>query len=250
MYDSFAKVYDDFMDNVPYDFWTEQTVRILRSYGINDGLVCDLGCGTGNLTERLSDCGYDMIGIDRSAEMLSEAMNKQNGGNTDDGILYLCQDMREFELYGTVRAFVSRCDSINYITEFDELVQVFKLINNYLDPGGIFIFDVKSEFMYRDILGCNTFARSADSGTYIWQNMYYPDEKINEYELTLFIKREDGLFERSSELHAQRAYSPEELKAAAEAAGLIFECIADANTEEEADGESERFIVVLREHGK
>ena len=109
-YTSFAQVYDLFMDNVPYEEWCAYIAGILRDYGIEDGLVLELGCGTGSLTRALSGAGYDMIGVDNSEDMLEIAMDKQQEG---EDILYLLQDMREFELYGTVRAVVSICDSMN-----------------------------------------------------------------------------------------------------------------------------------------
>lgn len=139
-YESFARVYDLFMDNIPYDEWCSYLIELLKEYGIEDGLVLELGCGTGNVTERLFNAGYDMIGVDNSMDMLEIAMEKKEENKKD--ILYLLQDMREFELYGTVRAVVSICDSMNYILDYGELVQVFSLVNNYLDPGGIFIFDL------------------------------------------------------------------------------------------------------------
>ena len=138
-YTSFARVYDTFMDNIPYEEWCEYLTGLMREYGVRDGLVLDLGCGTGNMTELLAKAGYDMIGADNAEEMLEIAMEKRDKSGHD--ILYLLQDMREFELYGTVRAVISVCDSVNYITEPEELQEVFRLVNNYLDPKGVFIFD-------------------------------------------------------------------------------------------------------------
>ena len=114
-YTGFAAVYDTFMDNIPYEEWCEYLTNLLCDYGVKDGLLLDLGCGTGSLTELLAERGYDMIGIDYSEEMLDLAMEKRMESGKD--ILYLCQDMREFELYGTVAAVVSICDCMNYITE-------------------------------------------------------------------------------------------------------------------------------------
>ena len=114
-YSSFAAVYDTFMDNIPYDDWAAYLISLLKEYAVEDGLVLDMGCGTGSMTERLAEEGYDMIGIDNSEEMLEIAMEKRAESGLD--ILYLLQDMREFELYGTVKAVVSICDSVNYITE-------------------------------------------------------------------------------------------------------------------------------------
>ena len=140
-YTGFAKVYDLFMDNVPYEEWCEYLAALFQENGIQDGLVLDLGCGTGKLTRLMEQKGYDMIGVDNSFEMLDIARE-----TASENILYLMQDMREFELYGTVRAIYSACDSVNYILEEEELLEVFKLVNNYLDPGGIFVFDINSSF--------------------------------------------------------------------------------------------------------
>ena len=149
-YENFSRVYDLFMDNIPYEEWGKNICGILKRYGIRDGLVLDLGCGTGAMTEILSRAGYDMIGVDNSVDMLEAALEKKEISGSD--ILYLLQDMREFELYGTVRAAVSVCDSVNYITEPEELLQVFRLVNNYLDPGGIFLFDLNTLYKYEKIL--------------------------------------------------------------------------------------------------
>ena len=124
-YEKFAQVYDLFMDNIDYEEWADYITGHLREYGIEDGLVLELGCGTGTMTGLLADKGYDMIGVDNSEEMLAEAMEKRVESGQD--ILYLLQDMQEFELYGTVRAVVSVCDSLNYITDRDELRHVFEL---------------------------------------------------------------------------------------------------------------------------
>lgn len=157
-YTGFASVYDMFMDNVPYDEWTDYVVHLLNKYGVEKGLVLELGCGTGSMTERLSSKGYDMIGIDSSEDMLAIAREKsiENGNN----ILYLCQDMREFELYGTVAAVVSVCDSMNYILNEEDLLKVFRLVNNYLDPKGVFIFDLDTQYAYEEVIGDFTIAEN------------------------------------------------------------------------------------------
>ena len=157
-YTSFAQVYDTFMDNIPYKEGCAYLCRLLAEYGITDGLLAELGCGTGTLTELLSECGFDMIGIDNSPDMLEIAMEKRIESGHD--ILYLLQNMQEFELYGTVRAIVSVCDCVNYVTEKNELQEVFRLVNNYLDPQGIFIFDFNTRYKYEEILGDRTIAEN------------------------------------------------------------------------------------------
>ena len=180
-YESFARVYDLFMDNIPYEEWCGYLHTLLEKYDVTDGLVLELGCGTGTMTELLADCGYDMIGVDNSADMLEIALEKKERSGKD--ILYLQQDMREFELYGTVRAIVSVCDSMNYITDEADLLEVFRLVNNYLDPGGVFIFDLNTLFKYEQ-LGESVIAENREESSFIWENWYDPADQVNEYDLT------------------------------------------------------------------
>ena len=240
------------MDNVPYEEWGGYIHRILCENGINDGILLDLGCGTGTMTEVFAGFGYDMIGVDNSADMLEIAMEKKEVSGHD--ILYLLQDMRAFELYGTVRAVLSVCDSVNYITDPADLLQVFRLVNNYLDPGGIFIFDFNTVHKYRDVMGDCTIAEDRGECSFIWDNYYYEEERINEYDLTLFI-REPGhgpeeLYRKYRETHYQRGYTLEEIKGLLKEAGLIFLDARDMDTEGAAADDSERICVIARESGK
>ena len=289
-YTSFAYVYDTFMDNVPYGEWARHIREKLCEHGVTDGIVLDLGCGTGTMTERLAGYGYDMIGVDNSEEMLELAMEKKTESGYD--ILYLLQDMRGFELYGTVRAVVSVCDSVNYITEPDELEEVFRLVNNYLDPKGIFLFDFNTVHKYRDVIGDSTIAEDRGVCSFIWDNRYYEKEQINEYDLTLFIaedfnpmenayvsertadsedallseegagdledtmfSEEEGgengsLYRRYTETHYQRGYTLAEIQELLERAGLVFIEAYDADTKETPNDTSERICVITRENGK
>lgn len=253
-YTNFASVYDTFMCDVPYEEWSVFIRDILEEYGISDGLVLDLGCGTGNMTELLAGCGYDMIGVDSSADMLDIAIEKREKSGHD--ILYLQQDMRRFELYGTVKAVVSICDSINYVTEDEEMEQVFHWVNNYLDPGGLFIFDFNTEYKYREVLGDCTIAENRYECSFIWDNYYYEEERMNEYELSLFIRDEElsddskEIYRRFQETHFQKGYTLDDMKMFLKAAGLEFIIAYDAFSREPPSDSSERICVIAREHGK
>lgn len=253
-YTGFASVYDLFMDNIPYRDWCDYVTSLLKEYGVTDGLVLDLGCGTGKLTRLLAKKGYDMIGVDLSEEMLEIALEHEM--EEPQQILYLQQDMREFELYGTVGAVFSICDSLNYITEPEELKQVFRWVNNYLDPGGIFIFDFNTEYKYREVLGDQTIAEAREDCSFIWDNYYYEEERINEYELNLFIREdaesetEGDLYRRFRETHFQRAYTLEEITRIVEESGLQFVTAYEAFTKEPPSKNSERIYVIAREQGK
>ena len=247
-YTSFARVYDTFMDYIPYEEWAVYLTGLFNEYGVNDGLVLDLGCGTGNMTELLAKEGYDMIGVDNAEEMLEIAMEKREKSGHD--ILYLLQDMREFELYGTVRAVVSVCDSVNYIDEEEDLTEVFRLVNNYLDPGGVFIFDFNTLYKYREILGDRTIAENREDCSFIWDNYYYEEERINEYELSIFIREKENLFRRYEETHFQRGYTLDEMIRMIKDSGLEFVTAYDAFTREAPKEDSERIYVIAREKGK
>ncbi|MBP3621081.1 MAG: methyltransferase domain-containing protein [Lachnospiraceae bacterium] len=247
-YQDFASVYDELMDNIPYEEWFEYLHSLLKEFNIDCGIIAELGCGTGSMTELMAQAGYDMIGIDNSPSMLDIANEKkaEKGSNS----LYLCQDMREFELYGTVAATISICDSINYITEPDELLRVFRLVNNYLDPKGIFIFDFHPRHYYKEIVADSTIAEDRDDISFIWDNFYDEEEDINELYLSLFIKEKDDLYRKHEEVHFQRGYTLEEMKNLIKSSGLELLHAYDAFTKEEATEECERIYIIARESGK
>ena len=249
MYQEFASVYDEFMQEVSYSEWADYIEALLKRFGCRPELVLDLACGTGSLTVELAKRGYDMIGADVSEDMLEIAREKCEEAGTQ--VLFLQQDMREFELYGTVGAIVCTCDSLNYVTEKEDVLQVFRLANNYLDPGGLFIFDINTEYKFRSVLADTCRAETYEDAAYIWENYYYEEEKINEYQVTFF--REDpesGLYERSEETHYEKAYSAEEIKELLERAGLRCEGVYDAFTMDQPRPESERICFVAREQTK
>ncbi|MDD3403939.1 MAG: class I SAM-dependent methyltransferase [Hespellia sp.] len=245
-YTSFARVYDTFMDNVPYEEWGQYLMSLLKEYQIDDGVVVDLGCGTGAVTEILAKAGYDMIGIDISEDMLNVAMEKKEASGLD--ILYLLQDMCEVELYSSANAFVSICDSVNYITEPDDLVSCFQNLSRYLEENGVIIFDFNTEHKYRDIIGDTTIAEHREKCSFIWDNYYYEEERINEYELNLFIQEEKdpSLYRKFSEKHYQKAYTLSEMTDIICRSGLTLEHAYDAFTHEPATKSSERIYMIAK----
>ena len=242
-YQGFAAVYDELMDNVPYDEWAKGYVQILERYGIRDGLICDLACGTGNMTLRLAERGFDMIGIDASFAMLDLARKKDPEGK----ILFLEQDMCEFELYGTVRAVTLACDSLNYLLSKEQVLTLFRLVNNYLDPEGIFLFDFNTTEKYRDLIGEQVISENREDCSFIWDNYYDEESQINECHLTLFLQEgEDGLFRRLEETHLQRGYQKEQILALLQEAGLSVEAVMTMEQAHLPEDEG-RLLVVAKE---
>ena len=241
-YTSFAQVYDLFMDNVPYEQWCEFLCRLLKKQNIADGPVLDLGCGTGKMTRLMSERGYDMTGVDNSAEMLQIAAMQQ----TDVPILYLLQDMQELELDGCVRAVYSVCDCINYVIDEEELLSAFEKVYEYLEENGVFSFDVNTSYKYTELLAENTFAESREEGSFIWDNYYDAEEEINEYDLTLFIPEKDGLYRKFAETHYQRNYAVETLQEMLHKAGFTVIAIYDDYTDAPLCQTSERAVFVAK----
>lgn len=241
-YTSFASVYDLFMDNVPYEEWCAFLCKILAQHGITDGPVLDLGCGTGKMTRLMSEQGYDMTGIDNAAEMLQIAAMERG----EVPILYLLQDMQDLELDGCVRAVYSVCDCVNYVLDEEELQQAFSRVHEYLEEDGVFIFDVNTSYKYTKLLAENTFAESRDEGSFIWDNYYDEEERINEYDLTLFIPEGDELYRRYTETHYQRNYETETLLKLLKNAGFTDICVYDDYTDAPLCEMSERAVFVAK----
>lgn len=252
MYEAFAEVYDAFMEEISYGQWADYIEQLFEkhqgSLGRKPHLVLDLGCGTGGLSMELFRRGYDMIGADASAEMLSRAREKAMEEGALDKVLFLQQDMRCFELYGTVDAIVITCDSLNYMLTKEDLGKVFALAENYLEQGGLLIFDINTLYKYENVLGDATFADLKEDAGFIWENSYDPATRINEYAVTFFIEEEEGVYRRYEELHRQRGYELSEIKNLLESAHLKVEGQYEAFTMETPQEESQRVFFVAREY--
>lgn len=242
-YKSFAQVYDLFMSDVKYKDWIRYLNEIWTKYNLSPKLIAELGCGTGNITVELAKQGYDMIGIDISEDMLAIAKEKSDNLN----ILYLLQDMTEFELYGTVDCIISLCDSINYITDEDDLLSVFKLVNNYLNPKGLFIFDINTEYKFKNLFSDNTFAQTDEDACYIWENFYDEDKKLNEYYMNFFIKQDNNRYKRFEEIHCEKAYSVQMIKDLLNTSGLKLLDVFDAFTFDAPKDASDRIYFIAQE---
>ena len=248
-YEALAAVYDRLNDQVDYAAWGDYFEACFARYGCKPQLVLDLGCGTGSMTLELCRRGYDMIGVDASAEMLSHAMERMYSEGKS-GILFLQQDMRELELYGTVGAVVSTLDCINYLTKEGDLDRCFALVHNYLDPDGVFLFDVNTPYKFRHVYGDNAYIleEETDEGACFcgWQNEFDEQSGLCRFSLSVFEELEDGCYRRRDEEQTERCYSREELTAALLRAG--FDDIAFfGDFEYNAPGEDcERWYVAAR----
>lgn len=212
-YLAIAGVYDRLNKEIDYSRWADFFEICFKKYcNKKPEIILDLACGTGRMTCEMAKRGYDMIGVDGSIEMLTEAYSKDT-----EGILYLCQDMREFELYGTVGATLCCLDSLNYLIDDGDLEKVFSLVHNYSDPAALFMFDVNSPFKFEKVYADNSYILEDenDDGSAIfcgWQNYYDSKSKICSFYLSVFEEDENGQYYRSDEEQKERCYTVEKIQ--------------------------------------
>ena len=246
MYDEFSKVYDKFQE-IDYDKFVGFYLDIFKKKNMSTrDLVC---LRHGKYHDPMAKLGYNMIGLDISTEMLNIARQKAAETETKYDILFLQQDMTEFELYGTVDIIICALDGINYLSGADELEKVFALAHNYLNPDGVMIFDINTEYKLEHILGDNVFVYDDDGAYCVWNCFYDKDERTSSFELNIFIKDEEtGLYSRGDEYQEEKAFSIEEISSAAQRSGLSVYGIYDELKFEEPKDDSERvFFVVEKE---
>lgn len=246
IYRDFAYSYDRLMWDVDYEQWADYIVRIFGKFGASPELIADLGCGTGSFCTAMAGHGYEMIGIDMSADMLSCARQKALDSGAD--ILYLNQDMTSFELYGTVDVITCLMDSVNYVTYKKDLQRLFKLVRNYLNPGGLFIFDINSTYKFERILSNNAFFETGSDVSYIWQNNYEKSKRLCRFDLTFFV-REGELYRRFDEIHYERCYEAGELTDMLASAGLSVCASYDALKFRKPSPKSERIFFICKKEG-
>ena len=240
-YSAFAAIYDRLiLEDIDYTKIADYIEATLKRLGIKAELVCDLACGTGTLTDILSKRGYDMIGIDLSTEMLNVAREK----NPD--ILFLNQDICEFELYGTVDVTVSCLDCINHLTDTKSLKQCFALVHNYLIPNGLFIFDINGKYKFENTYSDNSYVMEEDGRICIWQNYYNQKNKICDFYITLFEETSDGRYKRYDDMQREKMYTVRSIKENLVKCGFEFiGAYRNFDFDEATDGD-ERIYVVAR----
>ncbi len=236
--------YYDRLNGADYKAYAEFVQRVFKRYGTGEqSLVLDLGCGTGSLTMALADLGYDMIGADISPEMLTVALDRAY--DSGKSILYLNQDMREFELYGTVDGIVCALDGINYLQKREDVVKTFKLVRNYLNPGALFVFDVNSEYRFKEVLAKRDFFLE-DKGVYMgWHSDFDEKSGVCSFDLTLFVENEDGTYTKHEEEQSEKLWTDAQLKQLIDEAGLeLVDVFADFDMKKATKTDEKRFYVV------
>lgn len=259
-YSALAPYYEELNSEVDYSEWTNFLTGLFEKYcAKKPELVLELACGTGAFTRQLADRGYDMIGIDISDEMLAEASRMEYENDECDGNLskrrtsrhrpkplYLCQDIRSFELYGTVNAAICCLDGINYLTGRDDLDKCFSSLHTYLEPGGIFIFDVNTPYKFENVFGNRDYILESDNTLCAWQNSYDSDSKLCDFYLSIFTKCDNGSWTRSDEYQSERCYSRTVLTNALKRCGFELLTVLGDRGGKTADDSDERWYFIAR----
>ncbi len=242
-YRAFSRVYDLLTDDIFYPQRAAYFDRLLLSYGKPvRGILLDLACGTGSLSEEMAKLGWDVIGCDASEEMLSFAMEKKQ--KSKQSILYLHQTMEQLDLYGTVDAVVCALDGLNHIVTKQGLARALSRVSLFLAPDGAFVFDVNTPYKHREILANNTFVYDYDSVYLVWKNTLQ-DEDIIEMDLDLF-ERQGDVYRRENERFSERAYDLEVWRELLRGAGLSLQAVFAADTQNPPTAQTERLVLVAK----
>ena len=248
IYDLIAPLYDRVNGDVDYSLWADFIEEIIkREYrGVERELVLDLGCGTGRMTLELAKRGYDMTGIDYSVEMLDIARQNAYDLGVSDKVLWLCQDIRDFELYGTVGIAVSCLDTINHLTSSADLSQCLSLVHNYLSNDGLFIFDINGKHKFETVYANESYVMEDEGSFCVWQNFYNEGSRLCDFYITLFEENEDGSYSRYDEEQRERMYTLRSIKKLLADNGLEFIGAYGDFDFSEGDDNSERIYIAAR----
>ena len=248
IYDLLAPVYDYFNGDVDYVAWADFIERIIaREYTAGKPeLVLDLGCGTGSMTIEMARRGYDMTGVDYSCEMLDRARERAASEGIEGDILWLMQDMREFELYGTVDVALCCLDGINHLTSVKDLDKTLDLVHNYLIPNGLFIFDINGKAKFENVYADRSYVFEDDGAMCVWQNYYNRKSSTCDFYITMFSEDEDGRYKREDEVQRERMYTLTSIKRALARNSMEFVGAYSDFDFTAASDKSERIYIVAR----
>lgn len=245
-YHSFSYFYDKLTSNISYKQRAEYFDMLIKKHNGTQNLLLDLACGTGSLSEEFSRMGYDVIGVDASEEMLNEALDKKFDSGLN--IQYLCQDMTELDMFGTIDVTICALDSINHLKSIDDVKKTFQKVSLFCEPNGLFIFDVNTPYKHQNILADNTFIYDLDDVFCVWQNSFDSSSKDCRVDITLdiFGKNENGFYQRYYDELSEIAYKREIIESLLISAGFIVEAVYDYDTVNPPLDNSEKLVFVAR----
>lgn len=239
-YNEFAYIYDRLMRrDINYGTWCDYIENLFTLHGVEPDTVCELACGTGNITAELEKRGYDITGVDISSDMLAVASEKLGKARL------ICADMVHFQTKNEYEAFLCMIDGMNYVTVPKAAERVLKNVKKSLKKNGVFIFDVSTRYKLERILGNETYIHSEYDVFYSWENQYIEKYNLSDMLLNFFVRQGDS-YRRFEERHLQRGYSERELRIMLERAGFTEINVYDELTLNPPKADSERIVFVCR----
>lgn len=244
-YTKFAQFYDTLTDNVDYELMAERIDEIAKQYGKKDGILLELGCGTGTLCEKMSGRGYDVIGVDNSQEMLSVALDKKYDSELD--VQYICQDMTELDMFGTIDVTMSVLDSLNHLDGIESVRKTFERVSLFAYPDGLFIFDMNTVYKHKEVLSCNSFVYDKDDVYCVWSNDFSQEDNSVFIALDFFEKIGEH-YERFTESFSEIAYDIDTIKSELENAGFEVKGVFDGYGQEPVCETTQRVVFVAQKN--
>lgn len=243
-YETLANDYDSFMNEIPYNKWYEMIFKYIDNFNLQKPeVITDLCCGTGTMSIKLKEAGFQVTGIDISDEMLAQAYKKSNDLNLD--INFFNMDMIDFTLPEKSDMIICCCDGMNYCTEIDEIEDTLHSVKTNLNEDGIFIFDMNTEYKFKEILSKEDFFDVTENSAYYCENNYDEVTKINEYYVTIFTELENGNYSREEEFHYERAYNIVEIQNLLDKVGFQILGIFDDYSMNKIEGNCQRYVFVV-----
>ena len=239
-YSDFSRVYDKLISDVDYSELCVNMLKLCEENSHKPSLVLDAACGTGNFTKELEKRGLDVIGVDRSPEMLSVAQQKLS-----ENTRLICQDLCQLQLFGSVDTVFCTLDSLNHITDYEKFAQAVKSISSFIQEGGLMIFDVNTVYKHQEVLGDNVFVSEEDDIYLVWENTLLEKNTVN-INLDFFVCEKDDKYTRYSENFDERAYTQDEIKSALTQANLKILETRDFYTNSKPTEKSEKIIYVVK----
>lgn len=240
MYKDFAYIYDKLSFDISYEFYAKNIKTLVNKYKIKKDKMLELACGSGMLTRYFFDEFKEIDALDLSNQMLEVFASKHYVDNVN---LYY-YDMTKFQNELSYDLIVILLDSINYVTNPNDLKELFKNCYNNLKEGGLLTFDINSVYKMREIFGSNCFVYEYEDIFYTWDNHMEGD--LVEMDLNFFVENEDGSYKRIIEEQTQKVYELDWILNQIKEVGFTDIEIFDEDDFKEVKGDSLRILFSAR----